>query len=324
MGEGYNVLIRRSPCELYLKYLIVHPDRYPTAVVKDIVVGQDLDYPGEVYLEGLRRRLRIPVPFYPINKLHPRSQRFLKAEKLVGFFFPDEPANEAHRLLTVPRAKETIETMALAGDAPVYIAHRVRQLNTACTADGVKRYCKYYWDLDLVDSTEAGALLRLRLERVLDPFLPGMEPTEDQRMQYATLKKAKYRDPRRLAAEMPNSPMASLMNQLRMGLMPSQVELSRLLVATRMAAVCRASEVMMSSSPTDAARARDFTLTAKLITELITDIGSPDTELQKDLQQLVLETEQGQVPHIKELTEGNTEPEIVDMVEAEVEYVDSK
>ena len=314
-------MIRRSPCELYIKYLLCHPDGYVLEAVKDIVVGQDLDYPSDIYVQGLRRKLRVPVPFYPLNTAHARSQRFLRAERLTGFFHPDKEAEEAHSLLQAPRAKETIETMVLAGDPPAHVAHRVRRLGLPCTAEGVKRYCKYYWDLDLVDTVEAGALLRIRLERTMDTP-PGVDPTMDQKLQHFALSKAKYRDPRRLAVEMPNSPMASLMNQLRMGLMPTQVELGRLLAATRLAAVCRANEVAHGMSQTDAARGRDFMLMAKLTTELMADIGSPDTELQRDLQQLLLETEQTPVPHVRELTQGRGE--VVDAEVVEVEHVDSK
>lgn len=315
-------MIRRSPAELYIKYLLCHPDGYPLQVVKDIVVGQDLDYPSDVYTQGIRRKLRVPVPFYPTNTTHVRSQRFLRAERLVGFYHPDKPAKEAHRLLQTSRAKETIETMTISGDGYQLIAHRLRRLGVPATAEGVQRYCKYYWDLSLVDSVETNALLRLRVERVTDPSSLGAQQTLDQSLQHMVLTKARYQDPRRFAAEMPNSPMAGLMHQLRLGLMPMQIELGRLLAATRMAAICRANEVIYASSPTDAARGRDFMLMAKLATDLIADIGTPDIELQRDLQQLLLETEEGQVPHIRALTEGNRgEPEVV---ESEVEYVDSK
>lgn len=313
-------MIRRSPCELYIKYLLCHPDGYSLSAVKDIVVGQDLDYPSDVYVQGLIRRLRIPVPFYPSNVVHHRTTRFLKAEQIFAFFHPDKPAEEAHRLLQTPRAKETIETMTLAGDAPALIAHRIRRIGVPATAEGVRRYCSFYWNLNLVDSTEAHALLRMRVERTMDPVVPGVEPTPDQMMQHLALNKAKYRDPRRLAAEIPNSPMASLMNQLRLGILPTQVELGRLLAATRMAAICRANEVVYAQSPTDAARGRDFMLMAKMATELIAEIGSPDTELQRDLQQLLLETDQGQVPHIRELQEGNRMP----IIDVEAEHVDSE
>jgi hypothetical protein len=37
-------VIRRSPCERYIKYLLVHPDGYSTEAVRDIVRGQGLDY----------------------------------------------------------------------------------------------------------------------------------------------------------------------------------------------------------------------------------------------------------------------------------------
>ena len=210
--------------------------------------------------------------------------------------------------------------MTLAGESDALIAHRIRRMGSEATAEGVRQYCRFYWNLGLVDSTEAHALLRMRVERTMDSASPGVAPTPDQMMQHFALSKAKYRDPRRLAAEIPNSPMASLMNQLRLGILPTQVELGRLLAATRMAAICRANEVVYAQSPTDAARGRDFMLMAKMATELIAEIGSPDTELQRDLQQLLLETEQGQVTHIRELREGGKMP----IIDVEAEHVDSE
>lgn len=313
-------MIRRSPCELYIKYLLCHPDKYTLGAVKDIILGQDLDYPSDIYVQGLARRMRVPLPFYPTNTGHARSQRFLRAEQLLAFFHPDAAAAEAHELLQNPRAKETIETMSLSGDPNALIAHRIRRLGFACTPMGVQRYRRYYWNLEIVDSVEASALLRMRVDRTMDPMVPGTEPTPDQMLQHAALSKAKYQDPRRIAADIPNSPMASMMNQLRLGIMPTQVELGRLLAATRLAALCRANEVVYSQSPTDAARGRDFILMAKMATELIADIGSPDTELQRDLQQLLLETDSDPVPHVRALAEGSKLP----VIEAEAEYVDSE
>lgn len=311
-------MIRRSPCELYIKYLLVHPDEYSNDAIRDIVRGQQLDYLGHDYLRRLRTRLRIPVPFYPNNKLHTPSKKLLVRHKVFGFFHPDEDALAAHQLLQKPRAKELIETMTIAGENHAVISHRLRSIGITVTIRAVKRYCDFYWNVGLVDSTELRALLRMRVEhpRYRDD---GMEPLPEQRLQMYAMNKVQYQDPRRMMVDMPVTPMAGLMNQMRMGLMPSQVELARLANVTRVAATVRAFEATMAGGPQGAIRARDYAVVAKTMSEMITDMGSPDLELQKELQQLALVTDEAGVPHIGELEGTHTvelEPHVVD---AEVE-----
>ncbi len=304
-------MIRRSPCELYIKSLLVHPDNYSLEALRAIVVGQDLDYPSDDYVESLRDQMRKPRPFYPENKLHLSSVRFLRKERIIGFYHPDKISKKAHALLQDAHSKELIETMSLVGDSPEFIAHRVRLLGSPCDPTVLQQYYGFYWNLRLVDSTEINALLRMRPMRVLDAD-DAVGPTRDQVLQSDAIRRAAYQDPRRMAAQRPHSPMASLMNQLRMGLMPSQVELARLLSATRLGAIARADEAIHNGSRQDAAAARDYVFTAKLITEMIADIGSPDMELQRDLQQLMLETESERLPNMAQLREKK-EPMVIDM-----------
>lgn len=157
-------MIRRSPCELYIKFLAVHPDNYNDDAIRDCVRGQQLDYLGHEYLHRLRKKLRVPVPFYPNNRLHEPSRKFLLRHRIFGFFHPDDDALASHQLLQKPRAKELIETMTIAGEPPALISHRLRHVGITTTVRAVKRYCSFYWDLSLVDSTELRALLRMRIE----------------------------------------------------------------------------------------------------------------------------------------------------------------
>jgi hypothetical protein len=55
---------------------------------------------------------------------------------------------------------------------------------------------------------------------------------------------------------------------------------------------------------------------------MIADIGSPDMELQRDLQQLMLETESERLPNMAQLREKQ-EPLVIDMV-TEAELDDSR
>lgn len=300
-------MIRHSPCERYLKYLLVHPDGYSIEAVRDIVRGQGLDYLSDDHAQRLRDRLKkhLPFPFQPLNKRHKRSQAFLSKEQIFGFFHPDTPSVVAHRLLDRGRAKEVIESMSLAGESPAFISHRVKLLGLKSTPEAIKRYLHFYWDLNMVDSTELRALMRIRVEWVGVPT-GGVDLPRDQWLQYHALAKASYKDPRRMLTEMPVTPVAGAIGQLRLGLMPSQMDIGRIAEAARGAAVLRAFESMVTGGPNDASRGRDYAMVSNMMSELIEKVGSPDTSLQRELQQMALELEDGPIPHIGELPEGST------------------
>jgi hypothetical protein len=245
-----------------------------------------------------------PDPFYPADNTHKASQRFLTKERLHGFFFPDEPAQLAHELVKNPRAKELIETLTLADEPPAFISHMVQQQGARCSMAALSRYCSYYWDLSVVDSVEIRALLRMRVDHLVNRH-DGEEVTPFERMQHNALTKASYKDPRRLVTELPITPMAGLLNRMRMGYMPTQVDLARLAHATRVVSTVRAYNEAMSGAPTSAASARDFSVVARVMTDLINEMGSPDMELQKELQQLALQTEDSRPPIIHQLSGGN-------------------
>ena len=50
---------------------------------------------------------------------------------------------------------------------------------------------------------------------------------------------------------------------------------------------------------------RDYTLGAKLMGELIQELGSPEEELKKGLQQLALKNQDAQLPMLSELSGGS-------------------
>lgn len=291
-------MIRRSPAELYIKFLLVHPDGYEEKAIRDILCNQQLDYPGAQYTKSLRDKIRVPTPFYPLLKSHRRSSIFLMQQRLEGFFRPDSECLEAHKLLHKPRAKELIETMTMAGESASAVAHRLSFMNIHVSTLVVERYCQFYWNINLVDATELRALLRMRHQlsaKKLDDL------SVDQLQQQRALDKVRYQDPRHLISEMPVTAMAGVMNQLRMGLMPAKVELARLTKVTQMAATVRAFEQMIQGGPSAAIRGRDYALVAKTMSEMLEDLGSPDAELQKELQQLKMQTDARSVPHIGEL-----------------------
>lgn len=293
-------MIRSSPCELYLKYLLVHPDKYTNETIVAFIREKQLDLPSEGYLDRLRVKMRVPLPFYPLDKGHSRSQVFLMREKLVGFFFPDESAQAAHQLLERPRAKEQIEMATLAGEPALVVAHRLGRLGLRVEAGAVERYCQFYWDLDRLDRAEVNALLRLRVD-YMQYRNDGQPMTNDQRLQWSAMKKARYKDGRMIVADTATQPIAALMHSILVGQAPSQFEVSKLLQATMVGAIGNAYEELAVKSPDASNRALNYATSAEKLFGLMSEMGSPDAELQKSLQQLALRTEKADVPHIGEL-----------------------
>lgn len=295
-------MIRAAPCEVYLKFLVSHPDNKSTDQIRGIVRAQHLDFPNDAYVNDLRDGMRLPTPFKPHDKLHIQSSNFLMRHQLVGFYHPDEACNMAHRfMLRSPRAKEIIETMALAGETPSVISHRLRTLNIRSTTDGVKRYLTFYWDLTKVDSVEVNALLRMRYEHM--SYRGELSP--DERLQRDVMKKAQYADSRLAVAKMSSTPMAGILHQMRQGYMPTKADLSKLASATRTAAVARAFESMVGDHPNAADMGQGFALIAKLMGDVIESVGDPDAALSQQLQQLAVKTATERIPTIHQLSGGH-------------------
>jgi len=296
-------LIRRSPCELYIKFLLSHPHGFSLEEVRNKVVEMGLDFPNDDYVDRLASRIEPPINFRPKDKSHIPSQRFLLKHRLGGFYLPDKDSQRAHELVKEPRAKELIETLTLTEEPLVVVNSLLKEKGFRSTIAALQCYCSYYWDLALVDSVELNALLRMRPEYLLHND-NGREATAQDRLQVKALGLASYKDPRRMVTEMPITPMAGLLNRMRLGYMPAQVDLARLADVTRKAATVRAFDATMSTHPHAAAQARDFAMVAKSMTELIGEIGSPDQELQRELQQLTIKTNDTRPPLVQQLSEG--------------------
>jgi hypothetical protein len=288
-------VIRRSPCEQYIKYLLLHPDAYGDQAVEDILRAQHLDFVSQRYISRLRSRLQPPKQFKPYNRLHAESARFLTRERVYYLFHPDEAMEQANAILHSPRGKECIETHLIAQDTPAFVLHGLHRLGLRASLKAVERYRFHYWNLMLVDDTELRALLHLRAE-----YVSPMEDDQDPQLRMA-MKKASFRDPRRMMSAMVSSPMAALLNMVRQGLVPSELELTRLANSVRVTALVRAAEAALLGAPSSAAEARDYSTVVQNMTSVVAELGSPDEDLQKDLQKLALALEESEVPTIKQL-----------------------
>jgi hypothetical protein len=104
------------------------------------------------------------------------------------------------------------------------------------------------------------------------------------------------------------------MSTLRMGILPSNVDICKLAAAARSAALVGAVECTMAKKP-DAAR--DYTLAAKMLTEILDQIGNVDEELQAGLSKLILATDDRPIPHIKQLSGGEHTVDLQPIIDEE-------
>ena len=314
-------MARRSPSENYIKYLLVHPHNLTEDEVRKEVIEQGLDFIGMPYLDRLREEMSdLPQPFYPLNRVHTASQRFLIRHKLYSMFFPDHHVNLAKKLLLIPRAKEMIEQSFITGSGAAWIAAVVSRAGYRTSVKALEVYRHYFFNLDLVDNTELKALMMKRV---------ASEPSDDPDEQILNMirenKQSTRSDSRILASQSAGNPIGALLNKVQMGLMPTDVELQRLVSTTRLIAVTRCLGSMKEGSGYSAQAARDFASVAKGMHDIIETLGSPEEELQQSLYQLALKVDNDTIADLDQL-EGsyttNVNPQLENVSEEDLESVE--
>jgi len=309
-------MIRRSPAEVYIKYLLSHTHGYTDAEVIDLLRLGHLDFLGTGYLQRLRAEMVVPIPFRPSDLTHRPSASFLRQQRIHYLYHPDAAMTRALELLGDPHTKELIESMIITDDPDELIVFRLTAIGKQADQKVVERYRFFFFNTTLVDSTELRALLNYRV----DFSDPEDDPYEQQMRR--SLQKAQKRDPRVLAAQQPTKPVASLLNQMRMGFMPEKLQLGTLVEATRVAALAQANTAAHVGGVAGATETQGFVLAAKMLTELLQDIGSADTDLTRELQTLALKTESRPLPYIAELSGGEHTVEVMPSVERDKAYVE--
>jgi hypothetical protein len=295
-------MIRSSPADYYLKYLCTHPEGYKNDQIRRLVKLQGLDFLGMEHLQNLRSECTPPTPFYPEDKLHHSSMRFLTKERIYGLYHPDGDTLIAIKLLDNPKAKEVVESMLAAGAEPVLIVHSLKRLQFQATSRAVELYQHFYFNTKLLDSTELRAVLLMRSQIDVDPM-----DTDASRYRTAYEKVSKS-NVHMLAQSSPLSPFSRILNMMQVGIMPTGVQIAKLATIARMAAVVRTAENSLLGR---AERARDFALTGKIMNELIESVGDASGDLQKSMMGVALDTEASAVPSLEQLTQGNYTVELL-------------
>jgi len=294
-------VIRRSPCEYYTKFLILHPRKYTDEQIKELLLDDQLDYLSGSYMKKLREQCRPPEPFFPDDQNHRRSRNFLIAEGIEDLFDNTKAVQAAKAILKTPRAKELVEAMALTRVPVRAIAIALsRQRSASFDDDAVRAYQRYFWNIELLDSTEMRALL---FQRAL---APDLHQDAEVKAQAKSFKSASYTDPRRVAAQMAHSPIGARLAQMRMGFMPSTDELAKLVETVRLTALARSLEMATYGGPEDSIRALNYAITAEKMGNILEQIVRPDEELRNQLSAIALRTNApNKAPSVRQLSAGN-------------------
>jgi hypothetical protein len=224
---------------------------------------------------------------------------------------------EAHALLDAPRAKELIETLLICAEPFAAIAYRLRGLGHRVSTRGVDRYKFFFFNTDLVDSSELRALVYLRSTSALN----GDNEFDEQIR--AALKRASYADPRRAAVDAHMTGVASVLAHARMGLSLDHVDIGRMMHNAQKIALARSLDAMLSGHPEASQHARDFAQTASMLGDLARSSLDASEDLRKDLQLLQLKTDELALPHIGELSGGQHTASVVPDIQ-EQEAADAK
>lgn len=282
-------MVRRSPCEAYIKYLLLR-GKTPKEVLAHLVAAQ-LDYIDISYIEGLRAKLRRPDPFYPTRRGHIPSMTFLRRERVYRLFHRDELMREAFRILGSAQGKEKTESMLIVGASPAPIAKLLnRDHKLGISPEGVRIYAYYFYNLEMVDRTELRALLEMR---------KGNAETD------AHWNRAYYQDSRRTAAAMPQAPFAAMVAQVQVGLMPAEASLQDLLHNVQIVSLARTVQALSAGGPDDAARAKDYITTTKIAAELLAGMATPESKMLGEIQSIKIKNSQVKpVPLLSEISGG--------------------
>jgi hypothetical protein len=295
-------LIRASPADFYLKYLITHPEDYRDHQIRTLVKLQQLDFLGMPHLSRLREECVRPNPFYPEDLTHHPSQRFLVKERIHSLWHMDKDSIQAAKLVDHPRAKELAEALILSDAEPLWISGMLkRRQNFTATERAITLYKHYYFNIDLVDRTEIQAIINMRA--VVDS--EGDSDAAEYKRAYW---KAAKDDLRKLSAGMALTPMASAMNLMRLGIMPKGIDVARIATVGRLAALIQSSAASVNGK---AKTALDFALTAKMMTEIMDSVGDASGDFQQSLMKMVLDTDAAPVPSIQQVTSGNYTLDII-------------
>lgn len=267
-----------TPAQRFVEFLILAGE--DTGTVVERLRGQGLDQlePGDV--DRVRQRLDPPTPFNPWDRCSVHTQQYLAGLGVRGCFHPGPEQRCAAELLEKPRAREMLEAALISGGSERWTSALLRNRDIMLNPRSVAAYRRTYFDVDAATLPE--------LRRAVSARVPVSERG----------------DLRVLALGTRGSPLAQMMLLLRLGSLPSNVELTKLVKATQCAATASTLEATLAGRPR---RARSLAAVAATMTSIIESVGDPEGEFAEELNRLVVVTNEHVPPLVHELGAHTTD-----------------
>jgi hypothetical protein len=227
---------------------------------------------------------------------------------LYWMYRPDAPALRAWDILETPRVKEYVESAIISGAPSAAISHAVTKYQRfPCAVATIDRYRDFFWNVDLLDSSELRGILKFRLDRLAD------HPDKEIKAQHSAMKNAYYKDPRKTAAELPFSPVGAMLTQTRIGVFPAQIDLKRMMEQAKALSAARALQSMWTDGPGDSKKALDYAGVMEKMANVSKEMADPQGQLRDELATIAMRTDDAELPSIHVLSQGKHTAEVVKM-----------
>jgi hypothetical protein len=295
-------MIRRAPAEVYIRYLLCHPDGYNNEAIKERMQELELFCPINRELDRLRRTYKPPTPFYPYNRKHEPSIRFLKDTGIYSLFYPDRSTKYAMAILQNRKVRSTVEQLLAQNAKPHMIVEILsRRFGFACSVDGVRKYEYFFFSQDS---------LRHEKQQALDIVMSSWSVASDGDLTAAHVqaeKRAKWDDPRRTALRLPTCAPAQRLIAMQNGYMPKESEYN---VAEELTSLMRmlmdhAKLKLIENGPTAAKDANEAVSAMQRLAAIVEQVRKPDELIIEQVQGLAITSDTEKPKTISELTQGN-------------------
>lgn len=267
-------MVTRSPCEYYTKYLISLPEHLTDDKIKDRLISKRLFHLSKEYIAQLRSEVVPPKDYMPRVRAHKASFNFLRKHKIASMYFPDADTKLALQVLDRPDAKDLLEANIILNMPPNLVVGQIDRMSGILLSVGaVEKYKHYFFNVGITGRTELRETLSYGIQRT--------------------------------AIDMPCTPAAALIAQMRMGMYPHGFDAYKLIKGTFELAALRTAESVMLSGGKSSLASLQYAQTTSILSNIIADMARPDEDVRTDLAMLKMKTLENKPPSIAALTGGN-------------------
>lgn len=283
--------MRRSPCEVYIKYLILAEHNYTNADIKGILESLELDFVSDMYVTRLRGLFTDrPEQFRPRDRTHATSYKYIAKHGLLSVFHPDEDTTAAFEILDHSKAKSTLEGLFINRMPPFLIAAKLEKQGVTISPGALLRYRYLFWQTDNIDTIAMKTLLRARYKDL---------PKSDL-----------YLDPRWVAVMSGQSPISSMITQVAAGIMPYTVDMKELMRRNHHMAALRLGQELEQGGMGYDQRAANLSHTVRALEEFKDKYDRPEENLLNSMNKVQVQQDYRVLPMIRELSGGSHTTEL--------------